>query len=65
VIRKRDGGRIRKNDEERRLWVLNDSGLYGWWVSSRVGLYRFIRENREELDRFILDTLDCGRRKGE
>ena len=37
------------NDDERRLWVLNDEGLYLWWKSTGLGLYRFIRENRAEI----------------
>jgi len=27
-----------KNDEERRLWILNDIGLYGWAKSEGVKL---------------------------
>ena len=41
------------NDEERRLWVLNDEGLYLWYRRSRKGLYAFINENRAELTRII------------
>lgn len=41
------------NDHERRLWVLNDEGLYLWWRSSRQSLATFIRENRAELTRAI------------
>lgn len=48
----------RRNDEERRQWVLNDEGLYRWWQSSRIGLYRFIRENREEIDTAIDGALN-------
>jgi hypothetical protein len=50
------GNRI--NDEERRLWVLNDYGLYTWWQDSRKGLYRFIRENRAEITRLIMKELN-------
>lgn len=41
------------NDEERRLWVLNDEGLYNWFKSERIGLYEFIKRNRIELTRII------------
>lgn len=37
------------NDEERRLWVLNDEGLYRIWRLSRKPLKTFIRDNRAEL----------------
>jgi hypothetical protein len=43
----------RLNDAERRLWVLNDEGLYRWWQQSRIGMRRFLRENRNELDTCI------------
>jgi len=43
----------RRNDEERREWVQNDEGLYRWQLSSRQGLYRFVRENRKEIDELI------------
>lgn len=46
------------NDEERRQWVLNDEGLYNWYISSRMGLYKFIRENRDEIDRIINQVLN-------
>jgi len=45
------------NDEERRLWVLNDEGLYNWWKSSHQGIRQFIRENRQELTRLINQAL--------
>jgi hypothetical protein len=28
----------RRNDEERRLWVLNDEGLYNWARCEGVGI---------------------------
>lgn len=43
----------RINDRERRLWVENDQGLYSWWQSLNIGLYRFVRENRKEITRAI------------
>jgi hypothetical protein len=50
--------RQRINDEERRLWVLNDETLYLWWRSSRATMRQFIRENREELTSYINKVLD-------
>jgi hypothetical protein len=41
------------NDEERRLWVLNDEGLYNWWRSTHQSIRAFIRENRAELTELI------------
>jgi len=41
------------NNEERRLWILNDEGLYSWWISSRLTMNNFIRGNKEEIDTAI------------
>ncbi len=41
------------NDEERRLWVLNDEGLYNLQRRSRLLLKRWIRENRALIDEVI------------
>jgi len=49
---------IRMNDNERKLWVMNDEGLYHWWRSSHKSITAFVRENREELDRIILAKLN-------
>lgn len=43
----------RHNDEERRLWILNDEGLYLWWQRSGLSLRQFMRDNRVELDKCI------------
>ncbi len=43
----------RHNDEERRLWILNDEGLYLWWQRSNLPLRKFMRDNRVELDACI------------
>jgi hypothetical protein len=45
----------RRNDEERRLWVLNDEGLYQWFIRSRprLGIRAFIQANRAEIDECI------------
>jgi hypothetical protein len=48
---------MRLNDRERELWVLNDEGLYRWWRSAHMGMRRFIREHRDELDACIRRAL--------
>lgn len=48
------------NAEDRRQWIENDEGLYQWWKGSGVGLYRFERENRAELNRIIRAELERG-----
>lgn len=48
----------RRNDEERRLWVLNDEGLYNWQQESGKSVRQFIRENRQEIDELINNVLD-------
>lgn len=48
------------NDEERRLWVLNDEGLYNWWQSEKCGLTVFIRRYRQELTQLINRALGKG-----
>jgi hypothetical protein len=48
----------RINDEERRLWVLNDEGLYRIWRLSRKPLKTFIRDNRAELTACIESYLN-------
>jgi hypothetical protein len=44
---------MKRNDDERRLWVLNDEGLYNWQQSSHQSVREFIRENRKEIDAAI------------
>jgi hypothetical protein len=41
------------NDRERELWVLNDERLYNEWRASKMGMQRFIRRYRAELDAYI------------
>ena len=43
----------RLNDDERELWVLNDEELHNQFRSARQSMRNFIRENREEIDRYI------------
>lgn len=51
------------NDEERRLWVLNDEGLYLWHRRSGLSMREFIRQNRAELDE-VIGNVTSGRRPG-
>lgn len=46
------------DESDRRLWVLNDEGLYNMWKASGLPMRRFLREQREEIDRFIKAALD-------
>lgn len=46
------------NDADRSQWIDNDEGLYNWWRSSRQSKRVFIRENRVELTRLILEALN-------
>lgn len=39
------------NNDERRLWVLNDEGLYR--ESRQKGITAFIKEHRTEIDAYI------------
>jgi hypothetical protein len=48
------------NDDERRLWVENDEGLYLWWQDSELPIREFIRQNRGEIDRVISSALRRG-----
>jgi len=43
----------RRNDDERRLWVLNDEGLYNMQRGSRQSVRAFVRENRAMIDEHI------------
>ena len=46
------------NNREREMWINNDEGLYRWWKSSGMGITPFIKENREEIDKYILSILE-------
>ena len=41
------------NNEQRRIWVLNDEGLYHLWRKSSKPILKFISENRELIDEVI------------
>jgi uridine kinase len=47
----------RINNEERRFWILNDEALYRWHKYSRKSMRQFIRENKQEIDEVITQTL--------
>jgi hypothetical protein len=38
------------NDDDREGFVNNDEGWYNYWRSSRVGIRRFVRANRPDID---------------
>lgn len=40
-------------DDERRVWVLNDEGLYNWQQKSGLSMKEFLRQNRREIDEVI------------
>ena len=46
---------LMRNDGERKMWVMNDEGMYGWFTSQRprVGISTFIRNHRQEIDEAI------------
>jgi hypothetical protein len=48
----------RLNDRDRAQWIDNDEGLYNWWRSSRLSKRNFIKENKAEIDRGILNALE-------
>lgn len=41
------------NDEDRVEWVRNDEALYQSWKGSRMGIYRYVKENRKLIDDFL------------
>jgi hypothetical protein len=51
------------NDEDRRLWVLNDEGLYNLMRDSRLGTREFIRQNRKLIDEVIGNVSSGARRQ--
>ena len=46
------------NDHERELWVMNDEGLYLWFIDCSMSIRRFIREFRVEIDEHIDHALN-------
>jgi len=43
----------RLNDDDREQWVMNDEALYNAYRRSRGSVRKFVRANRQELDRRI------------
>jgi hypothetical protein len=41
-----------------KQWIDNDESLYLWWLSSKQGKRKFIKENRAELEACILSVLN-------
>lgn len=52
------------NDNERAQWVDNDEGLYHEWRRSGLSQAKFVRKNRAEIDRVIVDVLAVPPRGG-
>jgi len=46
------------NNIERRLWILNDEGLFDWWRTSRLSMAEFIQQNRKEIDAAIAPVVE-------
>lgn len=46
------------NDEERRLWILNDESLYMEWKRSQLSMIKFIRLNKFFIDMYIFNQLN-------
>jgi len=45
--------RYRRNDEDRAQWIANYEPLYLWQRNSKMGLRKFIRVHRSEIDGII------------
>jgi hypothetical protein len=54
---------MKRNDEERRLWVLNDEPLYRWWKSEGGATRTFVRNHRAEID-VVIDARHKGQTWG-
>jgi hypothetical protein len=48
------------NDDERRMWVENDEGLYYMWKQSRLPISEFIKQNRAILTEHINRAINGG-----
>jgi len=44
-------------DKEREMWVMNDESLYNWFKSEKKPIRVFIKEHKEELNKFIKKKL--------
>jgi hypothetical protein len=45
------------NNNDRSEWIDNDEVLYWWWRRSRLSKTEFIKQNKEEIDKFISERL--------
>lgn len=50
------------DDSERRLWVLNDEGLYQRQQASGMTLRAWVAQNRAAVDK-VIDNVASGRRR--
>jgi hypothetical protein len=46
------------DDDERKLWIMNEEGLYREWIRSRLSMTKFCRENRKAIDALINSKLN-------
>lgn len=44
------------NDKDRAEFVENEEGMYRWYRSCRQPLRTFVRENRTDIDRVIIEA---------
>lgn len=51
------------NDDDRRLWVENDEGLYDLQRSSRLSLTKWVRANRTLIDEVAKNVQDGTKRQ--
>ena len=49
---------MRLNNDNRIDWINNDEKLYLWWRSEKIGIYKFIKNNKKELDIYIKTKLE-------
>ena len=51
----------KRNDDDRRLWVLNDEGLYNMHRAEGGSVREFVRKNRAKIDA-VIDNVASGRK---
>jgi metal-dependent hydrolase (beta-lactamase superfamily II) len=50
------------NNEERRLWVLNDEGLYNMQQRSHKSVEEFVKDSRQVIDEVIENVISGKKR---
>lgn len=50
------------NNEERRLWILNDEGLYNLHRKSKKSMAQFIKDEKKTLDE-VIDNVATGKKR--